>query len=110
MARKIPIRPKRRLETIKDVVDAVLEKEVDTTDKKTIQAVWEKGKTVRNRDGGLWRQDDFGNLIKRDEYGNRDSDTGWEIDHIKLVKDGGKDVMSNLRPLHAKTNAARQEG
>lgn len=70
---------------------------------------WE-GKTVRNRDGGLWRQDDFGNLITRDEYGNRDSDTGWEIDHVKLVKEGGKDVMSNLRSLHAKTNTARQEG
>ena len=82
---------------------------VDLTAAKTIQAVWNKGKVVRYLDSKTWRQDDDGKRIKRDEYGNRESDYGWEMDHIVLKKDGGKDVMKNLRPLYWKTNAARQE-
>lgn len=82
--------------------------EVDLSDEKTIQAVWEKGATILGRDKAVWRRDKDDHLIKRDEYGNRDSDHGWEIDHIKLQKNGGKDIMSNLRPLYWKTNAARQ--
>ena len=91
--------------TFKDV-----EPKVDLTAENTIQAVWNKGSVIPRFDKDEWRRDKDGWAIKRGEYGNRESENGWEIDHIKLVKDGGKDVMSNLRPLYWKTNAARQEG
>lgn len=55
----------------------------------------------------FWRRDDHGNLIKFDEYGNRDSPYGWEYDHFPTPKAfGGADHIGNLRPLHCRTNAS----
>lgn len=84
------------------------EPEVDLSDEKTIQAVWEKGKPFSGLDKKVWRWDKDDHPIKRNMYGNRKSEYGWEIDHIVLQKNCGKDVMSNLRPLYWKTNATRQ--
>lgn len=47
-----------------------------------IQKVWEKGRVVLNNDSAVWRQDECGAWIGRKYYGNRDSQYGWEIDHI----------------------------
>ena len=58
--------------------------------------VWEKGKVIKDLDPDEWRLDAYGNFIRLDEYGNRNSQHGWEIDHID--PDGGPD-HSNLRPL-----------
>lgn len=73
----------------------------------TIQKVWEKGKIVSNNSPDVWRKDQCGAWIKRTEHGNRDSQYGWEIDHIS--PDGG-DSLSNLRPLQWKNNVATGEG
>lgn len=75
----------------------------------TIQAVWEKGLRSGNDNPDDWRLDYQGNTICRWRYGDRDSDFGWEIDHIRLVSDGGSDDLSNLRPLQWRANARRQE-
>ena len=52
-------------------------------------AVWGKGTIIPGYDATLWRRDDFGNSISFSAYGDRDSDVGWEIDHIVPVADGG---------------------
>lgn len=81
-----------------------------TITKETVQKVWEKGHLVRSNDPDVWRQDDCGAWIRRDKYGSRDSQYGWEIDHIKPVSSGGTDSLSNLRPLQWQNNASKQDG
>lgn len=78
-------------------------------DDKTIQAVWEKGNVVYGYDPDLWRKDQCGAWMGRSYYGNRNSEYGWEIDHIKPVSRGGSDALTNLRPLQWKNNVSRQD-
>lgn len=76
-------------------------------DEQTIQNVWLKGTIVDGQDSAKWRKDDCGAWIGRQFYGNRDSQYGWEIDHISP---GGPDILSNLRPLQWENNAEKSEG
>jgi len=71
--------------------------------------IWRKGHPIDGYDPNKWRRDDFGKAMKYGEYGNRDSDYGWEKDHIKPKADGGSDNLENLRPLNYKSNLARNE-
>ena len=71
--------------------------------------VWKKGHEIEGYDSNVWRRDDFGIVMKYDKYGNRDSEHGWEKDHIKPKEDGGSDDLSNLRPLNYKSNLDRNK-
>jgi len=75
-----------------------------------IQKVWEKGSVVPNFPPDRYRKDDCGAWMTRTEYGNRNSDYGWEIDHIKPESEGGGNELSNLRPLQWENNATKQAG
>jgi hypothetical protein len=69
-------------------------------------AVWQKGRVAPGYDPAVWRHDENGNPIKYDEYGNRSSMHGWEMDHYPIPEaQGGSDDISNLRPLHCIANA-----
>jgi 5-methylcytosine-specific restriction endonuclease McrA len=69
-------------------------------------AVWHKEEYLINN----WCKDSCGALVRWQDYGNRESIYGWELDHIKPKSEGGEDIVSNLRVLHWKNNASRQAG
>lgn len=72
-----------------------------------VQKVWEKAETVDGNDPNVWRKDQCGGWIGRNLYGNRESEYGWEVDHINPQ---GGDDLSNLRPLQWKNNLDKGEG
>ena len=77
--------------------------------KDLVDCVWQKGQTVPGLDPSQYRVDDCGNLIRRNDYGNRESRLGWEGDHIIMRSKGGPTTCQNLRPLHWRPNAAGQD-
>lgn len=77
------------------------------TQDELIQAVWNKGTTIQNNDPAQWRKDTCGAWIARNQYGNRNSDYGWEIDHINP---NGGDAIGNLQPLQWENNVAKSDG
>lgn len=66
-----------------------------------IQQVWEKARAMPTNDPTMWRKDECGAWIKRNHYGNSNSQFGWEIDH---VPPGGFNDISNLRAVHWQNN------
>ena len=70
-------------------------------------SVWDKGDKVRGKNPDLYRRDELGNIIYYPSYG-KDSEMGWQIDHIKPKAKGGGDNLGNLRPLQSDAN--RQKG
>lgn len=74
------------------------------TEQNIINAVWSKGIIVEGMDSSLVRKDPCGAWIMRNQYGNRESDYGWEIDHVYPVSLGGDDQIDNLRPMQWENN------
>lgn len=79
-------------------------------DKETILKVWNTARPYGNLAPAQSRIDECGALMRFDDYGNRDSDYGWEIDHIDPISKGGTDELSNLRALQWDNNASRHNG
>jgi hypothetical protein len=73
----------------------------------TVEAVWKKGKIVQGNEPSRWRKDDCGAWIGRVEYGNRESQYGWEVDHVDPK---GGDGIGNLRPLQWQNNVDKSDG
>ena len=73
-----------------------------------LMLIFEKGDPAPGRDPDKWRLDIFGRLMQFSDWGDRDSEYGWERDHIVRVRHGGMDVLSNLRPLHWRSNLERE--
>jgi 5-methylcytosine-specific restriction endonuclease McrA len=75
--------------------------------KDQIDKVWSKAKPIRGEDPAKYRQDPYGNKIRKDSYGKNTSQ-GWEVDHIKPSARGGSDSTQNLQALQTKVN--REKG
>ena len=69
------------------------------------RSVWNKGHVIVTFDASTWRHDQYGNVMRYEDYGNRDSKYGWEIDHITPLSLGGSNDLANLRPLSWQVNA-----
>ena len=72
-----------------------------------IVSVWQKGAPIQDYDAAIWRRDRCGSAMKFSEHGNRQSEYGWEIDHINPVDNKGGDELNNLQPLNWANNAAK---
>ena len=75
----------------------------------TISTMWHQAEKTGNRNPFIWRRDKCGAYIKLDEFGNRQSEYGWEIDHKTAVANGGGDELSNLQPLNWKNNNTKSD-
>ena len=72
-----------------------------------VQLVWEKGRIAGEDQKANWRKDACGAWIGRSFYGKRDSEYGWEVDHIDP---NGGDSLSNLQPLQWQNNVSKSDG
>lgn len=71
------------------------------------QIAWSKAQIVPGRDSSIIRKDACGAWIKWANYGDTNSEWGWEIDHIYPVARGGTNSPNNLQALHWKNNRAK---
>lgn len=69
--------------------------------------VWRKATIVPGVNPNIRRKDCCGAWIEYYQYGNTDSQFGWEIDHIWPVSRGGGDELVNLQPLQWENNRAK---
>lgn len=72
-----------------------------------VQKVWEKARAVSTHDPNTWRKDECGAWIRREHYGNRNSEFGWEINR---AGPHASDETSSLRALHWQNNAHTRVG
>lgn len=75
----------------------------------TKSAVWNKGTIIPNFSKDIWRSDKCGQIMKWSEHGNRQSEYGWEVDHINPVANNGTDAIGNLQPLNWSNNASKAD-
>lgn len=79
------------------------------------RSVWKKGREVEGFNPNLIRKDACGAWIKYDDFRNRESIYGWEIDHVfpeailkeRQVSQEEIDAEENLRPLNWVNNDSK---
>lgn len=75
---------------------------------KDLSRIWDKARITSTHNSNHARKDSQGNWIVWAEYGKQ-TEHGWEVDHIKPVSKGGTNALSNLQPLHWRANRAKAD-
>lgn len=71
------------------------------------RAAWSKARIIPGYDTSIIRMDICGAWIRWIDYGNTDSEWGWEVDHIYPASLGGTDHTNNLQALQWENNRAK---
>lgn len=71
--------------------------------------VWNKWKIDSDNKPSEWRKDECWAWIWFRFYWDRDSQYGWEIDHISPQSNWWSDNLSNLRPLQWENNINKSD-
>lgn len=64
-----------------------------------VESIWNRAAEMEGLDPKLFRKDAYGAVMARSQYGMRDSNFGWEIDHVYPIAMGGDDNIENLRAM-----------
>lgn len=75
---------------------------------KQIEEAWDKAHRVRGKNPELYRKDDFGNIMYKPSYGKQ-SNMGWEVDHIHPKAKGGTDSLRNLQAVQWEENRRKSD-
>ena len=76
------------------------------TEKEIITAWNNASAPPKGYDGRVYRLDSCGALIYWPSYG-KDTDMGWEVDHVFPKNLGGKNDSVNLRAMHHRNNSSK---
>lgn len=68
--------------------------------------VWDKAKKIEGKDSKKYRQDAYNNVIYYNSYG-KNTEKGWEIDHIVPKSRGGSNNIRNLQALKTSINRVK---
>ena len=76
-----------------------------TTNEGRKLAAWQKASLALGQDPAHVRRDAFGWYNVWSQYGDRKSEYGWEVDHVRPNVLGGGDTDTYVRALHWQNNA-----
>ena len=79
-------------------MDGATDWTIRSYDREVVDRVWATAREVPGNDAALWRKDELGAWINRQDYGRRHSEFGWEI--YDPGPGNGSTGISALRPLH----------
>ena len=71
-----------------------------------INKLWEKCPEVRGKDSDLYRKGANGDVIYKNSYG-KNSQMGFQVDHIKPKSRGGSDCIVNLQLVNSHYNMSK---
>ncbi len=66
-------------------------------------AAWTRCRPIQDQPLEYARVDDYGYVIRWADHGKQ-TDYGWEVDHVIALALGGADALHNVRALHWRRN------
>lgn len=71
--------------------------------------IWSRGTILFGFDPREWRADEYSNLLRFQDLGDRSSRYGWEIDQAPPGAIAGAELDGKPRPLHWRLSADADE-